>query len=142
MATLLRPALRYSPTSVPSQEAAEGGGDAGLDYVANLLQSIVQATRVPVTSSHDQHTVHRGSDAQCDELHLVHLPIGGSSNPKIAEIQQLIDVLARRLWCAEDRHAVDMRSRPYIQTRNLPDPVSRLTAERADPVLRLSLIHI
>ena len=136
MATLLRPALRYSPTSVPSQEAAEGGGDAGLDYVANLLQSIVQATRVPVTSSHDQHTVHRGSDAQYDELHLVHLPIGGSSNPKIAEIQQLIDVLARRLWCAEDRHAVDMRSRPYIQTRNLPDPVSRLTAERADPVLR------
>ena len=98
MATLLRPALRYSPTSVPSQEAAEGGGDAGLDYVANLLQSIVQATRVPVTSSHDQHTVHRGSNAQCDELHLVHLPIGGSSNPKIAEIQQLIDVLARRLW--------------------------------------------
>lgn len=136
MATVLRPALRYSPLPLPDAVQADQGGDAGLDYVAALLQTIVQATRVPVASSFSEQATGSSGDKPNEQLHLVHLPIEGSSHAKVAEIQKLVDKLARRLWAEEDTHAVDKRAGPTFPIRGIPEPVSRLTAERVDPVLR------
>lgn len=111
--------LRYSPVPLPDGTQATDGGDAALDFVATLLESVSQAKKLKSTDT-----------AMHDAMHLIHLPVTPSMNPKVHRIQELIEGMALRLWHAEDELSSALRQDSVASSApdTMPDASPRISA--------------
>jgi len=129
MPTAVRIADRYSPYPLPVIGTCPVEGDAALDYIIALLRSVVHAERVPENAPSN-------TDAYKD-WQKMELPDSAPGNSRVAEVQQLVQALAQRLWSAEDTpQAVQKVSEP-VSKPLWPESMSRLCTEHSDLVHQL-----
>ena len=81
---------RHSPYHLPIIGTSPVEGDAALDYIIALLRSVVHAERVPEKTPPNK-------DAYKD-WQKMELPDSAPGNARVAEVQQLVQALAHRLW--------------------------------------------
>ena len=122
---------RFSPYPVPDAAAlSEAAGDASLDYIAALLESVVYAApRAPLHDVHG-HSVPGGAEAAA--MHAVSLAASGAMPGKVQHIHALVASLAEKLWHTEDAMCAASRTDAAPAT-DAPEPSSGRANRRSLP---------